>query len=254
MLGPWFTMDRPLKSNRYLIWAIRARSNGAGVRAGRWLAGEEGDADGAMAGGETSLRMRRSSALLDDLGALEDRGAHRESSGGERSVQGGSEAQVDSGGNGWRERRMRVRWNPGESRPKSEIDGTYGRGETRRSSGSRRRRGSRRGRGSSPAAVATGTANKEREEGGKGVRLGFIGRGCCVDGRGAGHGDGLPCRRASAVACRLGVRHRRAEEGKGRGEEGKGDGSAVEWDQRGSERKGRERRACEQRPKRSGAG
>ena len=39
--------------------------------------------------------------------------------------------------------------------------------------------------------------------------------------------------------CRLGVRHRRAEEGKGRGEEGKGDGSAVEWDQRGSERKGR---------------
>jgi len=56
--------------------------------------------EGAMAGGETGLRMRRSSALLDDLGALEDRGAHRESSEGERGVQGGSEAQVDDGGNG----------------------------------------------------------------------------------------------------------------------------------------------------------
>ena len=30
-----------------------------------------------------------------------------------------------------------------------------------------------------------------------------------------------------------------SEKGKGHGEEGKGDGSAVEWDQRGSERKGR---------------
>ena len=32
----------------------------------------------------------------------------------------------------------------------------------------------------------------------------------------------FPCGRASAVACRLGVRRRRAEEGKERGEEGKG--------------------------------
>ena len=56
--------------------------------------------EGAIADGETGLRMRQSSSLLDDLGALEDRGAHRESSRGERGVQGGSEAQVDDGGNG----------------------------------------------------------------------------------------------------------------------------------------------------------
>ena len=48
--GPWLTVDRPLKSNRFLIQAIRARSNGAGVRAGRWLAGEEAHGGGAMAG------------------------------------------------------------------------------------------------------------------------------------------------------------------------------------------------------------
>ena len=110
MLGPWFTMDRPLKSNRYLIWAIRARSNGAGVRAGRWLAGEEGDADGAMAGGETSLRMRRSSALLDDLGALEDRGAHRESSGGSAASRRALKGRFVVGG-GWREKNGVVRAN-----------------------------------------------------------------------------------------------------------------------------------------------
>ena len=40
------------------------------------------------------------------------------------------------------------------------------------------------------------------------------------------------------------------EKGKGHGEEGKGDGSAVEWDQRRSERKGRTdaRVRCGRRP------
>ena len=117
-----------------------------------------------MASGETSLQMRRSSALLDDIGALEDRGAHRESSGWERGVQGGFEAQVDGGGNGWRERRMRVRWNPGESRPKSEIHGTYRHVGSWRSSRSRRRRGLGTGAADCRAAVASFERRLEKGE------------------------------------------------------------------------------------------
>jgi len=141
---------------------------------------------------------------------------------------------------------MRVRWNPGESRPKSEIDGTYGRGETRRSSGSRRRRGSRRGRGSSPAAVATGTENREREEGGKGVRLGFIGRGVLRGWKGS-RADWPLAKRAraaclvgatAAVACRSGACHRRGREGKERGEEGKGMVAADGWGRQRGEGEG----------------
>ena len=44
-----------------------------------------------MAGDVGRLRMRCSSALLDDLGAREDGGAHLESSGGEHGVRGVSE-------------------------------------------------------------------------------------------------------------------------------------------------------------------
>jgi len=73
--------------------------------------------------------------------------------------------------------------------------------------------------------------------------------------QGAGEFGRLPCRSDGAGdfpirVCAIG--EQRKERGAGKKE--KGDGSAVEWDQRGSERKGRERRACEQRPKRSGAG
>ena len=47
----------------------------------------------------------------------------------------------------------------------------------------------------SSGAVASFERSREKGEG-KGVRLGFIGRGCCVDGRGAGRAGEtgrLPC-------------------------------------------------------------
>ena len=45
-----------------------------------------------------SLRMRRSSAQIDEQRAEEGRGAHHDAFGGERNVQGGSEGAVDGGG------------------------------------------------------------------------------------------------------------------------------------------------------------
>ena len=39
----------------YAISSVRSKSDGAGVRVGRWLAGEEEDAGGAMAGANWSL-------------------------------------------------------------------------------------------------------------------------------------------------------------------------------------------------------
>ena len=55
--------------------------------------------------------LRHFSVLNSEWMAREGGGAHRESSGAERSVRGGSEARVDGGGDGWRERRARVRQN-----------------------------------------------------------------------------------------------------------------------------------------------
>jgi len=82
--------------------------------------------------------------------------------------------RVDGGGDVWREREVRVSCNPGKTRPKHKIGDTYGRGETRRSSGSRWRRGLRSGVEDSPAAV--GSFERVREKGeGEGVQLGFIG-------------------------------------------------------------------------------
>ena len=79
------TVDRLHNEQVHLILAVQRNPMARDARENfqRWhgIFGE-----GAMAGGETGLRMRRSSALLDDLGALEDRGAHRESSKGERGV------------------------------------------------------------------------------------------------------------------------------------------------------------------------
>ena len=56
--------------------------------------------------------LRHFSVLNSEWMAREGGGAHRESSGGERSIRGGSEARVDGGGDGWRERRAQVRANP----------------------------------------------------------------------------------------------------------------------------------------------
>ena len=78
--------------------------------------------------------------------------------------------------------------------------------------------------------------------------------GCGVEGKGeearAGFGR-LPCGRDGGGGLPFGRSAITGErKGKGCGEEGKGDGSAVEWDQRRSERKGRTdaRVRCGRRP------
>ena len=53
---------------------------------------------GAMAGGEPSLRMRRSSVRSIERKSREDGGAHRESHGGGRGVWKASEGAVDGSG------------------------------------------------------------------------------------------------------------------------------------------------------------
>ena len=54
--------------------------------------------EGAMAGGEPSLRMRRSSVRSIERKSREDGGAHREFHGGGRDVWKASEGAVDGSG------------------------------------------------------------------------------------------------------------------------------------------------------------
>jgi hypothetical protein len=92
-------------------------------------------------------------------------------------------ARVDGGGDGWRERRMRVRLNPRKRRPKHKIGDTYGSGETRQSLGSRRRRGSRHRNGRATVAMSASFEQTGKRED-RGVARVFIGgRGYGVEGR-----------------------------------------------------------------------
>jgi hypothetical protein len=92
-------------------------------------------------------------------------------------------ARVDGGGDGWRERRMRVRLNLRKRRPKHKIGDTYGRSEIRRSSGSRRRRGLRHRNGRAMVAVSASFERMGKREDGGTARVFIGGRGYGVEGR-----------------------------------------------------------------------
>ena len=110
-----------------------------------------------------------------------------------------------------------MRWNPGESRPKSEIDGTYGRVGSWRSSRSRRRRGLGTGAADCRAAVASFERRSEKGER-EALGWGFIGLGCCVDGRGAGRAGEMAAFLLWATARWLSIReHHHRKQGKERG-------------------------------------
>ena len=94
-----------------------------------------------------SSLLCRSRAPIDDLGAWEDGGAHRESDGGGRGVWKGSEASHRRRPRTGERSDVRLRLNPMKSRPQRELDDTYCFGGTRRRSWTRRRRVLRSGGG-----------------------------------------------------------------------------------------------------------
>ena len=87
-------------------------------------------------------------------------------------------------------------------------------------------------------------ASRGKRGEGMGVRLGFIGRGCCgMEGKERGtamafHTGAFHVGATAAVACRSGARHRRGREGKERGEEGKGMVAADGWGRQRDEGEG----------------
>ena len=169
-----------------------------------------------------SSRLRHPSAQIDELSAEEGRGAHRDASGGERSVLESSEASRRRRPRSGERSDARLRLNPRKSRPKPRSGGTYGFGGSRWNSWTRRRRRFALGRRSSPAAVRARAAVGEKGEGGRLARV-FIGGRLWRTRKGAGRADWLPSLQVRRTGgFHSGVRHyrdggRKAREGERKG-------------------------------------